>query len=359
MRKNCLPCRVEFINDLFGEGAHKLAEELRSVSGVAKPRVLLVADYNVVQRTEGLGAKVGRAFQAEGVELAGSPVVFSGGDKVKLDRQYGLTKVFESALAARVGAQDLLVAFGGGAIFDVVGVVAAGLRARPKVVRIPTTPSAMLDAAFAEQAYFNGAQIKDSLTYDAKPALVLVDFAFADTVLDGVWRAGFAEAVRFAVVKDVSLLEELAKLAAPFARRERAALQRTVELCLERRKAKGGTAFALWAANRLEEMSEYKLPHGYAIALGIVIDTAYAFKRGYLPWGDYEKVVKLLTDCGAMDGASHSRHLLGKTDLLLQGLETARWLTNAPIELPQGLGNGESEENLDLATMKAAIDMIK
>ena len=51
MPKNCLSYPVEFVEDVFGASA-KLAE----IVGSAK--VLLVADLNVVQRTENLGTRM-------------------------------------------------------------------------------------------------------------------------------------------------------------------------------------------------------------------------------------------------------------------------------------------------------------
>ena len=52
--------RVEETDDVFGEGNAALAEALRRVSGSDNPRVMLVADANVVSRTESLGSRIGR-----------------------------------------------------------------------------------------------------------------------------------------------------------------------------------------------------------------------------------------------------------------------------------------------------------
>ena len=44
-----------------------------------------------------------------------------------------------------------------------------------------------------------------------------------------------------------------------------AALAEIVQLVWKTRAKMGGTSLALWAALRLESMSGYKLPHGYAV----------------------------------------------------------------------------------------------
>ena len=84
MQKNCFSYPVEFVEDAFG-ASDVLADTLRKVTGSDEPRVLIVADMNVVQRIEGLGSKIGRYVQEHGIRLAGSPVVIAGGEKVKAD----------------------------------------------------------------------------------------------------------------------------------------------------------------------------------------------------------------------------------------------------------------------------------
>ena len=125
------------------------------------------------------------------------------------------------------------------------------------------------------------------------------------------------------------------------------------------RFSKGDTGFAQWAALRLEAMSGYKLPHGYAVAIGIALDTAYAQLRGLMSSADRDIVCGTLEGCGAMDGAQHSRHLLSRADAVLQGLETWRFVSKSgEIAVPKGLGRHVSELP-DIATMKQALDMLK
>ena len=50
---------VRFADDVFGEGSDVLAQTLREVTGSDAPRVFLVADANVVHRTQGLGTSIG------------------------------------------------------------------------------------------------------------------------------------------------------------------------------------------------------------------------------------------------------------------------------------------------------------
>lgn len=339
---------VRIVEDVFAEGNGALAALLAEVSGVERPRVLLVADSNVVQRTEGLGTRIGRYFQAHGLELAGSPVVLGGGEKVKADNLQSVMTVIAAALDAKVGANDVVIALGGGSVLDVAGYASAQVRGGLKLVRLPTTIAAMTDAAFAEDAAIDHEGVKDALRVPCRPAAVVVDPRFALTVLDGVWRGGVGEMVRHAAVSDGALLKTLAKSAEALKTRDVETMNALVAATVESRVKKGTTGFSLWSAGRLEAMSGYKLPHGYAVPMAICIDCAYAVEKKLLKEDDQETICRILAESGALDGLGHSRHLMSQADSVLRGLDAWRLATGSEaIVLPAGLGKSLVEESPD------------
>lgn len=304
MPKNCLSYPVEFVEDVFGASA-KLAETVGSA------KVLLVADLNVVQRTENLGTRIGTYVQEHGLTLAGAPVVIAGGERVKMDNFQSVSRIIDAALRAGLTSEDYILALGGGTILDIAGWAAAQLKGGVKLLRVPTTPAAMLGCAFAETAAIDTPFVKDALVVPSVPAAVLLDLAFATTVLDGVWRAGFSEAVRLAVAKDVKVLKKIQPLAAAYQQRDAAALAELVNLAFALRQKKGGTDFGLAAAAELEPKSTWKLPHGYAVAIGTLMDLDRAIAAGERKPEELVQVKEILAACGALDGARHSRHLPG------------------------------------------------
>ena len=352
-------CPVVLTEDVFGDGNVALADALRSVTGSENPRIMLVADMNVVQHTEGLGTKIGRYVKSNGIELVGNPVVLPGGEKIKCDNLHCAMRVTNAAIDAKIGVGDCILALGGGTVMDVAGWAAAQTRGGIKVVRVPTTVAAMIEAGFAEFAALDSACVKDALKIACRPAAVIIDTRFASTVLDGVWRAGFSEAVRIATIADASLMNRLAEISQEYSRRSDDAMVETVKGAVAARRKCGGSDFGLWSALRLEAMSGYKLPHGYAIAIGVAVDTAYAQLRGFMSEQDRAVVMRALEDCGAMDGAMHSRHLVAQTDAVMRGLDAWRLSTGSEkLVVPNGLGGSIAEE-IDRDTMKQALNMIK
>ena len=358
MRKNCCEYPVVTTSDVFGE-SDALVEVLREASGSETPRVQIVADLNVVQRTAGLGQRIGRYVQDRGIALAGSPVVVPAGEKLKIEGVKGVHRIATALVDARLARNDIVLAIGGGTLLDVAGYVAAQARGGVRIVRMPTTPASMMDAAFAEYAALDMTMVKDALRVPSSPAAVVIDPAFCATVLDGVWRGGASEAVRIAAARDKDLFKKLEASAAAYRSRDMDVLADVISSAVSARRSGGATTFGEWSALRLESMSGYKLPHGYAIAMGICIDAAYSVEKGIMKESDAERIGSLLGELGSLDGVTHSRHLLNKTDSLLRGLDAWSLANGSPeIAIPAGIGKTVADGNPDRDAYASALEKL-
>ena len=335
MRKNSSSYPVEVVQDAFGESP-VLAKLLEGAS-----RVLLVADMNVVQRTPGLGTKIGHYVQDHGITLAGSPIVLAGGEKIKADNLQTAMGLATSIISAQLKSTDVVLILGGGTLFDVAGWAAAQARGGARIVRMPTTPAAMIDAAFADNAALDLSSVKDALRVPCAPAAVVIDPAFASSVLDGVWRGGMGEAVRYAASTDSALLKKLEKLIPDYVKRAPEAFKSYVDDILASRAKKGASELGLWCGNRLQALSGYKLPNGYAASIGLVVESYAAVVRGKIDDDDLKRVVAILRESGAVDGLYHSQHLLQQPDNLLCGIDA--WLLTHPDGLPMLAKLGKTE----------------
>ena len=265
-------------------------------------------------------------------------------------------RVATAALDAKIGANDVVMAIGGGTVFDVAGYAASQVRGGVKIVRVPTTPAAIVDAAFAETAALDSQNVKDAMKVTCRPAAVAIDVSFAETVLDGVWRGGIGEMIRHGVTRDSSFLKKLASSMDALRERDMDAMREMLSLCVQSRAKKGSSSAGLWSAMRLESMSGYKLPHGYAVPMGMCIDSAYALEKGEIKDKENEMAVSLLTMSGALDGLSHSRHLLHQTDSVLFGLDAWRLSTGSrAITIPAGIGKTTEDNDPDRELMKKVI----
>lgn len=313
-------CPVAFTHAVFDAENAVLAAAIKGAAETEKPRVLIVADANFVQRNDGVGLKIGSYMQRHGLELAGSPVVFGGGERLKTDGFGSVMSVISAAVRAMLGEGGVMLAIGGGSLFDVVGMAATMACGGVPVVRVPTTPAAMNGSVYCDTCAIDVAGVKDAARLASIPAAVVIDISLASTVLDGVWNGGFGEAVRVASVTDAALVRRLAECAADYRKRDLKLLEEVVGAVYATRQKKTVPPFAEWVAKRLQAMSGWKLPHGYAIPMGIAVESAYSVAKGWLGEEDRAIILKALYDSGAMDGVGQSRSFLTQVDALLQGI---------------------------------------
>ncbi|HSP80035.1 MAG TPA: 3-dehydroquinate synthase, partial [Myxococcaceae bacterium] len=218
-----------------------------------------------------------------------------------------LAKLDELAL----DRHSFILAIGGGAMLDLVGFAAATAHRGIRLVRVPGTVLAQADAGLGVKNGVNAFGKKNFLGTFAPPFAVLNDSLLLETLSLRDKRSGMAEAVKVAAIKDPILFEWMEAHAEALARAEPEALAVLVRGAAElhlRHIATSGDPFELgsarpldfghWAAHKLEVLSEFRLRHGEAVALGIALDTAYSVECGLLEPAARERVVGLLEALG-------------------------------------------------------------
>ncbi|GAA4914269.1 3-dehydroquinate synthase [Actinomycetospora succinea] len=102
---------------------------------------------------------------------------------------------------------DALVAVGGGAATDLVGFVAAGWMRGVRVVHVPTTLLAMVDAAVGGKTGINTGAGKNLVGAFHEPAAVVADLDTLATVSRAELAAGMAEVIKTGFIADPAILE--------------------------------------------------------------------------------------------------------------------------------------------------------
>jgi 3-dehydroquinate synthetase len=131
------------------------------------------------------------------------------------------------------------------------------------------------------------------------------------TLPDRDKRAGYAEAVKVALIRDRGFFESLERDADLLAAFEPGAMQRMIyrsaELHVEHIAGGGdpfesGSArpldFGHWAAHKLEQLSDYQIRHGEAVAIGLALDVIYSRNIGLLDAASAARVLALLRKAG-------------------------------------------------------------
>jgi 3-dehydroquinate synthase len=105
------------------------------------------------------------------------------------------------------GRTDLIIGFGGGATTDLAGFVAATWLRGIRVIHLPTTVLAMVDAAVGGKTGINTAEGKNLVGSFHAPTAVIVDTDYIETLPENDIRAGLAEVVKCGFIKDPQILE--------------------------------------------------------------------------------------------------------------------------------------------------------
>jgi 3-dehydroquinate synthase len=112
--------------------------------------------------------------------------------------------------------------------------------------------------------------------------------------------------------------------------------------------------FGHWAAHKLEQLSEYRLRHGEAVAIGIALDVIYSRRMGYLDRTSERRILSLLELLGFELFASELLHVdSANQSILLGGLEEFREHLGGQltITLLRGIGHGFEVHEIDTAQM--------
>jgi len=125
------------------------------------------------------------------------------------------------------------------------------------------------------------------------------------------WCGGISEAVKVALLKDATFFDFLEKQAEQLTNRDMPAMLSLIYRCAQLHLdhiATGGDPFEFgssrpldfghWAAHKLEQLSNYTLRHGEAVAIGIALDSTYSHLTGLLPLPDWQRILKLLSTLG-------------------------------------------------------------
>ena len=141
----------------------------------------------------------------------------------------GLETVLDWLLNGKADRHSLLIALGGGVIGDLGGLAAAlALRGIP-YVQIPTTLLAQVDSAVGGKTAIDTKQGKNLVGAFYQPVVVIADLDTLKTLPERERRAGYAEIVKYAFIRDREFFTWLQQYGAAVLACDHAALMHAVK----------------------------------------------------------------------------------------------------------------------------------
>ena len=116
--------------------------------------------------------------------------------------------------------------------------------------------------------------------------------------------------------------------------------------------------FGHWAAHKLEQISDYRIRHGEAVAIGIALDVIYSRRMDFIDSVSAERILVLLEKLGFELFANELLHEDSSGELVvLKGLEEFREHLGGQltITLLQGVGRGFEVHEMESPAVLASI----
>ena len=218
-----------------------------------------------------------------------------------------LVAILEFLAENRLTHSDIVVALGGGVVGDLAGFASAVYLRGIGFIQVPTTLLAMVDSSVGGKTAVNLEAGKNLAGAFHQPSLVLCDYKTLDTLPDEIFSDGCAEIIKYGVINDRPLFDELKKGV-------RSNIEKFISACVTN-KAKivaqdefdKGTRQLLnlghTVGHAIEKCSDLEISHGKAVAIGMCVVTRIAVSLGICPEAHLKELIDLLdasnlpTDC--------------------------------------------------------------
>ncbi len=299
--------KVKFTEHLFQPNNLTFVDTLQADNNPKVRKLVFVIDSEVEKHHPYLNNAIQDyclAYPTE-LQLCGTPLIVVGGEACK-NNFHLVNDILKYIDDQKIDRHAYVIAIGGGAILDLVGFVAAIAHRGIRHIRIPTTVLSQNDSGVGVKNGINYFNKKNYLGTFVPPFAVINDANFLLTLNQRDWRSGISEAVKVALIREADFFYWIEENAQNLDNRIMETMEILIYRCAQHHMnhistngdpfEKGSSRpldFGHWAAHKLEQLTDYKVRHGEAVAIGIALDVAYSYHIGMLS----KKAMKRVHTC--------------------------------------------------------------
>ena len=297
--------KVFFSSGLF-EPSNTLLNDFLKGDGIVR-KIFFVVDGGIGDE---LQQKIKNYFKIhQAVELIPEILVLPGGEQLKNNTLY-FDQILELINKYKIDRHSYVAAIGGGSVLDLVGYASAVAHRGIRHIRIPTTVLSQNDSGVGVKNGINYFGKKNFLGTFAPPIAVFNDDFFIKSLSDRDYRSGISEAVKVALIKDFEFFTWIEENAQKLTSRDEVSMNYLIYKCAELHMnhiasgdpfEKGSSRpldFGHWSAHKLEQLTNFQVLHGEAVAMGIALDSVYSNLIGSLSDSDCQRIINLLIKLG-------------------------------------------------------------
>jgi 3-dehydroquinate synthase len=273
---------------LFSDGA---AKELRKLA----PHFALCCDEAVAKL---YGNRWMEHLKKLGLNL--SLFTFPPGEQEKCrERKAELEDRLQSQ---KFGRDTGLIAMGGGVATDLIGFLASTYCRGAPLVFVPTTLLGMVDAAIGGKTGVNTRFGKNLIGTFYPAEKIFIDPSVLSSLPESEWTNGAAEVIKYALIRSYELFETLKKWKPEDPLYLGKIIHESVMIKAqivegdyeEKLGLRRIVNFGHTIAHALELLEDYRLSHGQAVAMGMLVEGYISMKMGNLAEPSWAKMEKLI-----------------------------------------------------------------
>lgn len=217
--------------------------------------------------------------------------------------------IYKFLLENHACRDSVLIAFGGGVVGDLVGFVASTFMRGIRFINIPTTLLSQVDSCVGGKVGYNFYSVKNIIGGFYNPIFVYISVDFLKTLDRKQYIDGVAEVIKYGVIQKSTLFNFIRENYKHILEMDNEKLIYIVKECLliksnfiekdfNDKDYRNTLNFGHSVGHAIETVSEYKVGHGAAVALGMLVAIKLSIKQFKVRSTLYDEIEDLFLKMG-------------------------------------------------------------
>ncbi len=281
-----------------------------------------------------------------------------------------LAALAEKIIKKGINRNDIIYALGGGVVGDLTGFLSSILLRGVKFIQIPTTLLSQVDSSVGGKTAINSKSGKNLIGTFFQPSAVFIDPNTLNTLPIKEFLAGYAEVVKYGLINDKAFFnwlnnntkDNLSMVPKNIIKIISTCVKKKAEIVkLDERETKTRMLLNLGHtfAHALENELNYKIRHGEAVSVGLLIAMKLSFNLGYAKINDFnllENHLKRFRLPINLKDLSNKKRWTSKNILKKMQTDKKSYKGNIHFILCKGIGTVFIKKNIDKNIVKKTIE---
>ena len=326
-------------------------------------KAIIITDQNVKKYYL---KKLTNRFSVENITI-NTYSVLNGEDSKSFKTLEDLT---EKIIKKGINRNDIVYAFGGGVVGDLTGFLSSIVLRGVKFIQIPTTLLSQVDSSVGGKTAINSKSGKNLIGTFFQPSAVFIDPNTLNTLPRKEFLAGYAEVVKYGLINDKAFFNWLNENTKNNLSMEPKNIIKMISTCVRKKaeivkldekekKTRMLLNLGHTFAHALENELNYKIRHGEAVSVGLLMAMKLSLNLGYAKKKDFnllENHLRITRLPIKLKDLSNKKKWLSKNILKKMQTDKKSYKGKIHFILCKGVGTAFIKKNIDENIVKKTIE---